>query len=218
VREGDLVVLPPEAPHAYGANPAAPWTIHWAHAVGANLPDYLRELGTSAGSPVVSVGDDLQLTLLFHEVLSGLQRGFTFRHLLQASHALAHLLAVAVGRRHQRRPDVAGGFEKIGRCIEYISEHLDQPLRVTTLAALSNLSPAHFTALFKEQTGTSPRGYVHLLRMHRACQRLTGTSMTLKAVADELGYQDQFHFSRKFKAFSGVSPSAYRDAHHPPGA
>ena len=51
--------------------------------------------------------------------------------------------------------------------------------------------------------------------MHRACQWLTGTPMTLKEIASRLGYGDQFHFSRKFKAFSGVSPSMYR-AMQPP--
>ena len=50
-----------------------------------------------------------------------------------------------------------------------MSEHLDQP-RVSALAALANLSPAHFTVLFKEQTGCCPRDYLHLLRIHRACQ------------------------------------------------
>jgi len=91
-----------------------------------------------------------------------------------------------------------------------MSEHLEQPLKVRALAALAGVSPAHFRALFKEQTGSSPRDYLHLLRMHRACQWLTDTTWSLKEVASRLGYQDQFHFSRKFKAFSGVAPSGYR--------
>ena len=34
VNAGDLLVLPPEVPHAYGAEASDPWTIHWIHAVG----------------------------------------------------------------------------------------------------------------------------------------------------------------------------------------
>jgi len=210
VRAGDLLVLPPGLPHAYGAHPSNPWTIHWAHAAGMNIPDYLKELGVSSRNPLVWVGEDLQLSLLFNEVLKSLEQGFTAQPLLHASHALGHLMALAIVHRHQRRGESAGGFQKIGQCIEYISEHLDQPLKVAALAALASLSPAHFTQLFREQTGSSPRGYLHLLRMHRACQWLTGTSKSLKEIADHLGYQDQFHFSRRFKAFSGVSPSEYR--------
>ena len=92
-----------------------------------------------------------------------------------------------------------------------MSEHLDQPMRVSALAALANLSPAHFSALFKEQTGCSPRDYLHLLRIHRACQLLRTTTLNVKEIATRLGYQDQFHFSRQFKAFQGVSPSEYRE-------
>jgi AraC family transcriptional regulator, arabinose operon regulatory protein len=212
VNAGDLLVLPPEEPHAYGAEVSEPWTIHWIHAVGENVPVYLKELGASSASPIVWVGEELQLVLLFHEVLKSLEKGFTFEPLLQAAAALAHLMAVILPHRHQRRPETAEGFHKIGRCIEYMSEHLDQPLKVASLAALANLSPAHFAVVFKEQTGSSPRDYLHLLRMHRACLWLTRTRMALKEMADRLGYQDQFHFSRKFKAFAGLSPSEYRVA------
>jgi transcriptional regulator GlxA family with amidase domain len=99
----------------------------------------------------------------------------------------------------------------VAQAIIYMSEHLDQPLRVAELAVLANLSPAHFTVLFKQQTGCSPRDYLHLLRIHRACQMLRGSTLPVKEVAARLGYQDQFHFSRQFKAFQGLSPTEYRE-------
>ncbi len=213
VPAGNVLVLPPGIPHACGADHALPWTIHWVHAAGILVPDYLAELGAGPGNPLLWVGEDLQLVLLFNEVLRSLEKGFTAPHLLQASHALGHLVAVMIRHRCERSPEAGEGFQKIGTCIEYMSEHLDEPLKVGALAALASLSPAHFAALFKEQTGSSPRGYLHLLRMHRACQWLTGSPMTLKEIAGRLGYQDQFHFSRKFKSFSGISPSGYRARH-----
>jgi AraC-like DNA-binding protein len=215
VTAGDLLVLPPGTPGAYGAKPSDPWTIHWVHAMGKSIPDYLAELCVTPRKPLVRVGEDLPLALLFNEVFQGLTRGFTFPSLLRASHALAHLLAVAIELRHQHREAPASGFQKIGRCIEYMSGHLDQSLKVKALAAMASLSPAHFAVVFREQTGSSPRDYLHLLRMHRACEWLTSTSTSLKEIADRLGYQDQFHFSRRFKAFSGVAPSNYRFAQRP---
>ena len=211
VRAGDLLVLPPGVPHTCGAHVSNPWTIHWAQAAGENLREYLNELGVSAKAPLVWMGEDLQLARLFNEVVRTLEQGPSFLNLLHASHTLAHLLAVMIRHRHERIRDTSDSVQKVAEGIIYMSEHLDQPMRVSALAALANLSPAHFTVLFKEQTGCSPRDYLHLLRIHRACQLLRSSALNVKEIATRLGYQDQFHFSRQFKAFQGVSPSEYRE-------
>jgi AraC-like DNA-binding protein len=211
VRAGDLLVLPPGVPFTCGAHVANPWTIHWACALGVSLPEYLAELGIAALAPLVWMGEDLQLARLFNEVLQTLESGTAFLNLLQASHALAHLLAVSIRHRHERTRDVSDAVDKVAQGIIYMSEHLDQPLRVSALAALANLSQAHFSVLFKQQTGCSPRDYLHLLRIHGACQLLRGSTLNVKEIASRLGYQDQFHFSRQFKAFQGLSPTEYRE-------
>ena len=126
------------------------------------------------------MGDDLQLVRLFHEVVKTLEQGSSFLHLLEASHALAHLLAVMIRHRHEHSRDTSDTVQKVAEGIIYMSEHLDQPMRVSALAALANLSPAHFSVLFKEQTGCSPRDYLHLLRIHRACQLLRTSNLSVK--------------------------------------
>lgn len=105
-----------------------------------------------------------------------------------------------------------GGSGAGAETIIYISDHLDERLRLAALARMANLSPDHFGQLFKEQTGCSPRDYLHLLRIHRACQMLQQSGSTIKQISARLGYQDQFHFSRQFKAFQGLSPSQYRQS------
>src|SRR4051812_42988421 len=40
VNPGELLVLPPDAPHAYGADESRPWSIFWFHAQGSLLADY----------------------------------------------------------------------------------------------------------------------------------------------------------------------------------
>jgi AraC-like DNA-binding protein len=211
VRAGDLLVLPPGVPHTYGAHVSNPWTIHWALATGDNLRGYLNELGVSPQAPLVWMGDDLQLARLFNEVVRTLEQGTAFPNLLHASHALAHLLAVMIRHRHEEARDTSDSVQKVAEGIIYMSEHLDQPMRVSALAALASLSSAHFSMLFKEQTGCSTRDYLHLLRIHRACQLLRSSTLNVKEIATRLGYQDQFHFSRQFKAFQGCSPSQYRE-------
>jgi len=211
VRKGDLLIVPPTVPHTYGAHTTSPWTIHWAHALGTNVQHCLRELSATGKSPILPVGEDLQLALLFSEIVTGLERGFSFVNLLHASQTLGHLLALAIRHRHERTADVPDTAQKIGQSIVYMNEHMDEPLRVGALAELANLSAAHFAVIFKEQTGCSPRDYLYLLRVHRACQWLDESTLNVKEIASKLGYQDPFHFSRQFKAIQGMAPSEYRE-------
>jgi AraC-like DNA-binding protein len=81
---------------------------------------------------------------------------------------------------------------------------------VATLAARAGISPSHFFALFKRQIGCAPIDYFIHLRMQHACRLLDETTLNVKEVADALGYDDPFYFSRVFKAVNNVSPSQYR--------
>lgn len=207
---GELLVIPPQAPHAYGADEKNPWTIHWFHAQGHLVAGLLAELNAPAARPVVFLGDDPQALALFEEVLDVLEHGYTPQQMLHASHALAHLFAVIIRHRHESWRVQPDSRQKITRTLAYMKQHLDQPLHLDTLAALANLSRSRYTALFKEQTGFAPMDYFNRLRMHLACQLLDTTDLNVKTVAGRLGYQDPLYFSRVFRSITEVSPVEYR--------
>jgi len=213
IRTGEVLVVPPETPHVYGADDKNPWTIHWFHAQGALIQAYLTELNVSLDRPVVFLGENPQWLALFEEVLSTLEHGYTQQQLLQASHALAHLLAITIRHRHEswrKQPDAP---QKITQTIAYMKQHLDQALQLDALAALASLSRSRYTALFKEQTGFAPIDYFNRLRMHRACQLLDTTNMSVKGIATSLGYDDPLYFSRVFRMVTETSPTVYRRTH-----
>lgn len=105
------------------------------------------------------------------------------------------------------RAKVAG---KIEQSVAYMVQHLDKPLQVARLAALVNVSPSHFFALFKRHTGCAPIDFFIRLRMRHACRMLDTTSLNVKEVAAALGYEDPFYFSRVFKSVNRIAPSEYR--------
>jgi len=69
----------------------------------------------------------------------------------------------------------------------------------------------HFTRIFKQIIGDSPGRYVIKARISRARQLLRETDLTVSQIADLLGYQDIYFFSRQFKRYAGMSPKAYRN-------
>jgi AraC-like DNA-binding protein len=212
VGPGDLLVIPPEASHAYGADPRKPWSIYWVHVAGSSLKTMLPELAISADRPVVRIGQDPELGSLFGEIIDVLEHGYTQAHLVYSSRVLSHLLGLMIWRRQQEWHG-ARPRQSMAQSIAYMKRHLRQRLRVSQLAAVANLSPPHFNVLFKRHTGYSPMDYFIRLRMHEACRLLDHTDLSVKQIAAALGYDDPFYFSRIFKALNDIAPSEYRMLH-----
>ena len=212
VKAGDVLVIPPRTAHRYGAHPTRPWSIHWFHARGPQLAGFLDELEANPDQPVRALGDSPQVLALFEDVLAVLEQGYTTQQLLYASHALTHLLAVLIREQRQGRHQEPGIPQRIIKTIDYMKQHLHQPLRLDAMAAIANLSRSQYTTLFKQQSGYTPMDYFTRLRVHRSCQLLDTTTESVKAIAISLGYDDPLYFSRVFRSVTEVSPQAYREA------
>lgn len=78
------------------------------------------------------------------------------------------------------------------------------------LAALLGLTPDYFTRVFTRSFGVSPKRWMVEERMHVAAARLRETPYAVSRIAEELGYDDVFLFSRQFKWVMGRSPRALR--------
>jgi AraC-like DNA-binding protein len=71
---------------------------------------------------------------------------------------------------------------------------------------------------FAEALGKAPLSALREVRMNLAAQRLATTDEALIAIADAVGYDSEFAFSRAFLRHFGVRPGRYRQAHLSPTA
>jgi AraC-like DNA-binding protein len=211
IAAGSLVVVPANEPHAYGADARSPWTIWWFHAIGEELAPMLAELRVTPENPVVPLIDDPRWLALFEEALETMEHGYTTAHLLHASRSLGHLLSATIWRRRQPGADAPDVRQKVMQCVEFMKQHLDQPLRLSQLAAMANMSPSHFKAVFKQHVGYACIDYLIRLRIHHACQLLDTTELSAKTIANQVGYADPLWFSKAFRAVTGMPPSEYRE-------
>src|SRR5262249_2837442 len=72
-------------------------------------------------------------------------------------------------------------------------------------------SPRHLSRLFQERFGQSPLDYLIQLRMEVAKRLFCTTDATIQEIADGLGYQDRYYFSRLFKKYIGQSPNHFKN-------
>ncbi len=119
--------------------------------------------------------------------------------------------------RHYARRDLPklqprGGLApwQLRRVIDYIEHHLDQALPLNDLARLVELSDFHFARMFKQSTGAAPHRYVMQRRLHRARELLTHSKLSATDIALTCGFSSASHFSNRFRAETGYSPSVFR--------
>jgi AraC family transcriptional regulator len=90
---------------------------------------------------------------------------------------------------------------------EWINAELAEPIRLSDLAKLADLSEFHFHRMFQASRGVSPHQWVTMLRIERAKSLLGQTSIA--DVASACGFSNQSHLSRFFKRYTGMTPAVY---------
>ena len=126
--------------------------------------------------------------------------------------ALAAHLFRAYGRVEDRLADRAD--PRIRRVLDYIEEHLAEPITLDELAAVATMSRYHFAKTFKDHTSLPPHRYVAERRIERAKRLLEGSNLPAAEIAYQVGYSSQSNFTATFRKLTGVTPARYRTALH----
>ncbi len=213
IHPGELLVIPPGTPHTYGADERHPWTIYWAHIKGDSNLLLLAEMGITKARPILCLGEEPELLGLFEELLDVIEHGYASTRLVYASQILTHLIGLIIWVSQNSLVGNLNTSQKVEQSIAFMKQHLDRPATVASFAAMANLSESHYRSLFKHQTGYSPMDYFIRLRVHKACQLLDTTNLSVKEIARLTGFDDALYFSRAFKTVIGLSPAKYRLQH-----
>ncbi|WP_078431716.1 AraC family transcriptional regulator [Metabacillus halosaccharovorans] len=112
--------------------------------------------------------------------------------------------------QHQDVPLVKDTFTAIEEAKQYIDCHFNEQISIELLAEKADLSPKYFSALFKKECGISVSDFITRLRVNEAKRRLVSGDETVRQIAAQIGYSDEFYLSRKFKKAVGMAPSTYR--------
>ncbi len=93
----------------------------------------------------------------------------------------------------------------------YISENINRNIPLEQLARFVQKSPSFISKHFKEEFGLTYKAYLTKKKMEIAC-RMLSDGYSVKQVSYELGFYDEFYFSKVFKKLHGICPSLYLSA------
>jgi AraC-like DNA-binding protein len=138
------------------------------------------------GAPARSLRDNLRELNTPQAKLRGLER---FLMLKFNGRAERHPVVDFALARFQRAPGIA---------------------TVREVARSTGWSERHFSQIFREQVGFSPKVFTRIVRFQRAVEQLhTGVDLAWAELALDCGYYDQSHFANEFRAFSGIDATTY---------
>ncbi|MGH7754654.1 MAG: helix-turn-helix domain-containing protein [Vulcanimicrobiaceae bacterium] len=101
-----------------------------------------------------------------------------------------------------------GGLSKgrLQRVLDYIHDNIAQDLSLAELAAVAELSPSHFKALFRRSAGVPVHQYVIRARVDHASDLLLRNRLPVSEVALLAGFANQSHLSRCMRRVVGTTP------------
>lgn len=211
-RPGDVVLLPPGAPHDYGVDPTAgEWDIAFSH---FHLrPDWAPLLDWPEAGPglrQLSLGGELRQTVT-DQMLTTVRwaRSGHPRAALLAMNALELVLVWCDGANPRSQMVDA----RIARVLTHLDTSITAPHTVDGLARMAHLSPSRFSHLFAAQVGLAPMAYLERQRMAQARMYLELTDHPVGEVARLVGFSDPLYFSARFRRIVGTSSRSHRAAH-----
>ncbi|MGB8455208.1 MAG: response regulator [Anaerocolumna sp.] len=100
--------------------------------------------------------------------------------------------------------------QKIQKAIKYIQEYYDKDLNMAVVSNYISMNYSLFSYVFKQYTGMNFVNYLKTIRINEAKKLLEETDKKIIEISSLIGYENEKHFMKLFKAACGVSPSEYR--------
>ena len=208
VTAGTVFLLFPGIWHRYRPDKKTGWVESWIELLGSAIRMLEKNALFSAQRPVLSMGRHVALEKSLEEIHRlAIERPAGYQPMLGTLGL--HILALI-----QRAPMMSRGRsstdEAVRKTQEALETQLDRLINIEAIAQQLNVSYSTLRHAFKEFVGSSPKQYHLQLRLRKAKDLLQNTSLTIEAIADELGFGSAFHFSNVFKHAVGESPSSWR--------
>ena len=210
--QGKVVLYAPGDLQDYRTSPTAGhWDLTWVHfRIRPHWEAWLQWPRHENGLKYLPLGS-AENHELFLAALSRMLE-FSRRSIPGALDFSANALEEALLWTHVAASGTAGAAldERVRETADYLSAHLSEPFQMEKLAARCGLSMSRLAHLFKEQTGQTPQQFLERRRMQHACHLLRLTGLSVAEVASEVGYDDPFYFSNRFRRNVGQSPHQFR--------
>lgn len=204
---GDAFLVLPDTEITYYADADDPWEYVWVGFAGTDAQPILQCTAFSPDIPVIRPENGEA----FHQAILNIYaaHGSDFIHVVRMTGELYTALSLLMhSQSPHRSEDIASQY--VQKAATYIAHHYAYPISVMDIAAYVGVDRSHLYTVFKQVIGISPKDYLTDFRIRKACALLREPALSVTAVANSVGFENNLYFSKVFRKRMGLTPSDYR--------
>jgi len=109
-----------------------------------------------------------------------------------------------------------GGRDEIVKVLEYMNQHWRDEFDRDNLAKIANISPYHFTRVFKQEHGVTPQEYYKMIKLKKLSEILLDPNFSVNQAFAACGVDVKGRYMHYFKEEFGMTPNEYRNVNIKP--
>lgn len=195
-------------PHRYEPSPGSCWEFLWLHFNGITAKGYYTDY-IRTGDPVLQIQETFPTESSLRRILSLNQRKTIYSEVLTASLITSLITELIIQKQTHsqtpfRVPDI------VHDTVNFIQSHYPDPLTLKLIAGQMNVSESHLSREFSHCMGISVYQYIISCRIQAAKELLRESSLSVEAIACQVGSSHVSHFIRLFREREGCTPLEYQ--------
>jgi AraC-like DNA-binding protein len=210
VEEGNMFLLFPGEWHSYTPDKLTGWSEYWIGFNGININNRVMHGFFSKQKPVFKVGLNNDIVELYKQAIKiAVEQKVGFQQMLAG--IVNYLLGLAYSLDRNQSLENPLINNQINKAKIIILENLTTGISAEVVAEQLNMSYSWFRRIFKEYTGFAPAQYIQTLKIQKGKELLTNSTLSVKEIAFELGFDNPEYFFTAFKKKTGMTPMQFKE-------
>lgn len=211
LKKGECILMKLTDRHKYYSDKDKTAKVFWLHFRGQGTDAVMMQAGMYSKLPILLNDSDSSVCKMLTNIFSVTKRqesGFEAKNSPMIYSVVTYILSDVL-KELLSSPQTMSD-EIIQTVRGYIDEHISEEFSLDKLAKTANVNKYYLCRLFKSQLGISPMSYVIKRKVEYSKKILEDSTCNIALIANTLSFSDQSHYSKSFKAMTGLSPTQYR--------
>ncbi|MDF2614615.1 MAG: hypothetical protein K0S71_2401 [Clostridia bacterium] len=205
IKANDLIFLNCHKPHSYRAPKG--WEIYWLHFDSQSASMFFDLVYEQAGCVIpLSSNNDVRVDI--EKIIQSFTQKAPLAEPIVS--AYLHTILTELIMCTNAFWNTSKGTEFVLDAIIYIEANYNKNLTLQEIAEKVNISPFHFSRVFKKETGYAPYEYIIKTRINHAKILLKSSNKTVKQIGYEVGFNSETNFIQTFRRMTQMTPYGFK--------